>query len=62
MASTRSTVEGDPPVIDMAAFGAQIQARRAAMAFVDPPRNSGMRRTKSKKALLAALDALGARW
>ena len=56
------TSETDPPVIDMAEFGRALEARRAELGNPDVPRNSGKRRTASKKALLAAIEKAGGRW
>lgn len=50
------------PVIDMAELGARIAARKAELGLPDPPRNSGKRRTASKKALLKAVKAAGGNW
>jgi len=69
MASKNSKAEpernwGEP--IDMEEFGRQLAARRAELG--DPPgtRNSGGRRTASKRALLAEIDkaaaAKGIKW
>ena len=46
-------------------FVADLARRRAAIAgsaYLDPPRNSGQRRTASKRALLAAIAETGAKW
>ena len=43
----------------MAELGARLAARRAELGAPDLPRNSGKRRTASKKALLAAIEAAG---
>lgn len=53
------------PAIDMAAFGRELARRRAAIEAetgqpFTVPRNSGARRTESKKALLAEIDRLSA--
>lgn len=64
MASNISKAERDVPVIDMAEFGAQIARRRAELGITDAdiPRNSGTRRTASKKALLKAIKDAGGNW
>ena len=36
--------------------------RRTAASDVDVPRNSGKRRTPSKRALLKAIEAAGGKW
>ena len=55
---------GEP--IDLAAFGRALVRRRAdyeARNGSGPtPRNSGKRRTASKKALLKAIEAAGGKW
>ena len=52
------------PVIDMAELGARIARRRAEPGITDAdmPRNSGTRRTASKKALLKAIKDAGGNW
>ena len=49
----------------MREFGAKLAARRAELEAqginVDVPRNSGLRRTESKKALLKVIDELAAK-
>jgi hypothetical protein len=64
MASKTSRPESDQPVIDMAELGARIARRRAELGIIDadPPRNSGKRRTASKKALLKAIKDAGGEW
>lgn len=54
--------EGQLPVIDMAAMGQRIAARKAALGLPDLPRNSGKRRTASKQALLKAIEDAGGTW
>lgn len=46
----------------MSDFGRELAARRAALGNPELPRNSGKRRTASKKALLKAIEATGKRW
>lgn len=49
--------------IDFASFTEALAARRDALgAELVIPRNSGARRTASKKALLAAIEETGKRW
>jgi hypothetical protein len=57
-----SGIEGNETVIDMAELGARIAARRAELGVPNLPRNSGERRTPSKRALLAAINAEGGKW
>jgi hypothetical protein len=55
---------GEP--VDLVAFGRALAERRAAYearnGAVPVPRNSGKRRTASKKALLRAIAATGKKW
>ena len=46
----------------LAEFVADIQRRRAAAADPPIPRNSGIRRTESKRALLKAIEEAGGEW
>ena len=64
MASKTLQAEQDEPVIDMAELGARIARRRAELGITDAdmPRNSGNRRTASKKALLKAIKDAGGNW
>lgn len=52
--------------IDFNQFAAELAERRAAYEAkygpIEIPRNAGNNRTESKKALLAALAAQGAKW
>ena len=50
------------PVIDMADFGRELLRRRAAAGNPELPRNSGRRRTASKRALLKAIEEAGGKW
>lgn len=52
----------DPAPITLEAFGRELSRRREAAGQPDLPRNSGKRRTESKKALLAAIEAAGGKW
>ncbi|KKW92965.1 hypothetical protein [Sphingobium chungbukense] len=51
-------------VINMEEFGRQLARRRAELGITDAdiPRNSGTRRTESKKALLKAIKDAGGNW
>jgi hypothetical protein len=69
MALKTSRAEEITPVIDMAEMGARVAARKAMLGIVDPThpeltqgRNSGKRRTESKKALLKAIEDIGGKW
>lgn len=48
--------------VSLADFGHDVARRRALIEPIDMPRNSGLRRTESKIALLAAIAETGARW
>jgi hypothetical protein len=61
MALTPSKIE--PSIMTLEEFGADVMRRRAAVGGeVNMPRNSGKRRTESKKALLAAIAEAGGKW
>ena len=51
-----------PRVIDMADFGRDLLRRRQSAGNPDIPRNSGKRRTASKRALLKAIEEAGGKW
>ena len=51
--------QGPIPFDDFAAYVAK---RRAETGITELPRNSGNRRTASKRALLAAIEDLGGKW
>ena len=48
--------------IPVAEFVARIERRRQETGITDLPRNSGARRTESKKALLKAIKDAGGAW
>lgn len=48
--------------INMADFGRTLAARRAELGNPEMPRNSGARRTPSKRALLKAIEEAGGTW
>lgn len=48
--------------IPVAEFAADIERRRLATGITELPRNSGARRTESKKALLKAIEDAGGKW
>jgi hypothetical protein len=63
MASKTSEAEDWPgPVITHEEFAARLFARRAELGHPELPRNSGNRRTASKRALLKAIEGLGGKW
>jgi len=55
------TYKSSRPAISLDAFGRDIARRRAEFGITDAdiPRNSGTRRTQSKKALLKAIEEIG---
>ena len=68
MASKTSRADTET-VIDMTELGARVAKRKAELGIVDPAdpalvkgRNSGERRTESKKALLKAIEEAGGTW
>lgn len=67
MASTTSRSndglpKGKAEVVDMATFGRELMLRRQAAGNPEMPRNSGNRRTPSKRALLKAIEEAGGKW
>lgn len=48
--------------VDFPAFSDALSKRRAELGNPDLPRNSGERRTESKKALLKAIKDAGGKW
>jgi hypothetical protein len=48
--------------IPLAEFTADIERRRLTTGVTELPRNTGKRRTPSKKALLKAIEAAGGKW
>lgn len=53
------TSKAEPKAFPMADFAADIAARREALGNPELPRNSGTRRTPSKRALLKAIEDAG---
>lgn len=52
----------DRSSVSLRDFKRELSRRREEAGPIDIPRNSGNRRTKTKRALLAALAKLGATW
>ncbi|WOE74931.1 hypothetical protein [Alterisphingorhabdus coralli] len=52
----------DENVITLEELAAYIALRREELSLPDLPRNSGKRRTESKKALLKTIKELGGEW
>jgi hypothetical protein len=50
------------PRISHVEFAKRLAARRAELGNPELPRNSGKRRTASKRALLDAIEKAGGRW
>lgn len=48
--------------VDHSVFAAALAERRAAIGNPNLPRNTGARRTPSKKALLKAIEDAGGKW
>ena len=48
--------------VDFPAFSDALSRRRAELGITDLTRNSGERRTESKKALLKAIEEAGGKW
>lgn len=57
-----SRISRPAKAIPLAEFVADIERRRAATGIVELPRNSGRRRTASKRALLEEIEKAGGRW
>ena len=60
MASTR--LGNNPKATLLEDFGREVERRREAAGQPELPRNGGKRRTTSKRALLKAIEATGAKW
>lgn len=56
------TSSPEPKAVPLADFVRDIDRRRAETGVTDLPRNDGKRRTASKRALLAAIEATGTKW
>jgi hypothetical protein len=53
----------DQKIMTLEEFGQDVMRRRAALGGeIDMPRNSGERRTESKRALLEAIEANDKKW
>lgn len=57
-----SQTSSDKPAVTLDVFAADVARRREAAGDPVMPRNAGIRRTESKRAMLAALKDLGADW
>jgi hypothetical protein len=56
------TSKAEPRAVPLAEFAADIARRCAETGITDLPRNSGKRRTASKRALLRAVEEAGGKW
>jgi hypothetical protein len=52
----------DREPVNFREFAADLARRREALGEINMPRNSGKRRTASKKALLKAIKDAGGKW
>ena len=43
-------------------LGRRLAARKVELGLPDPPRNAGLNRTPSKRALLKAIEDAGGKW
>lgn len=59
---TTASKRSKPKAVKFEDFAADIARRREAAGNPDMPRNSGKRRTSSKRALLKAIEEAGGRW
>ena len=50
------------PILTLEEFGAEVARRQAKLGDTTLPRNTGPRRSASKKALLKAIEAVGGKW
>ncbi|VVT26806.1 conserved hypothetical protein [Sphingomonas aurantiaca] len=57
-----SKTSSNQSAISLADFGQDVARRRAAAGDVVVPRNAGIRRTESKRALLAAINDADGLW
>lgn len=48
--------------VSLEAFGRDVERRREQADATEMPRNSGLRRTESKRGLLSAIEWAGGRW
>lgn len=56
------TLKPKREAVTLQALGERLATRRAELGNPELPRNSGKRRTASKKALLKAIQAAGGKW
>lgn len=60
---SKDQIAAESAIPTLEQFGEDVMRRRAALGVpINMPRNSGERRTESKKALLAAIEAAGGKW
>lgn len=56
------TLKTKRAAVTLEALGALVDRRRQAVGEVEVPRNTGQRRTASKRALLKAIKDAGGKW
>ena len=61
-ATMTSQSSGKPDPVDFDQFALGLAERRRALGEPELPRNSGKRRTASKRALLKAIEDGGGKW
>lgn len=62
MTAKAAPADAEGQAVDMTPIGRDLMRRRAALGHLDIPRNSGKRRTASKRALLKEIEKAGGRW
>jgi hypothetical protein len=60
--ASNSSEDWPGPRISHQEFAARLAARRAELGNPEMPRNSGERRTASKRTLLKAIEDAGGKW
>lgn len=56
------TLKTKRAAVTLEALGAAVDRRRQVVGDVEVPRNTGQRRTASKRALLKAIEQAGGKW
>lgn len=57
-----NTSKAEPRAVPLAEVAGDVARRRAESGIAELPRNSGKRRTPSKRALLKAVEEAGGKW
>ena len=60
--TVKADPDGDLRRASFKAMSEKLTRRRAELGEIDIPRNSGERRTPSKRALLKAIEEAGGKW